>query len=120
MVSVSTLVAASQGRIVRVADELDRHAPLVPQIVESLTDLSGEGIGNGSVFVRVPQWHDEVPDARPRRLAFLVSHFANGLRPADLDELGFTGRIRLVRPFPKSLVARQMPLDRFAGLGRVD
>jgi hypothetical protein len=98
----------------------DRHSPLVPQVVESLPDLFGEGIGNVSVFVLVPQWHDEVPDACPRRLAFPVSHFANRLRPADLDELGFIGPIRVVRPFPKGLVARQVPLDRLAGLGRVD
>src|SRR5204862_3096087 len=50
----------------------------------------------------VPQWRDKLPDARPRRLAFPVSHLANVLRPADLDELGFIGRIRVVRPFPRS------------------
>ncbi len=120
VVSVSALVRASERRIVRVADEPDCHSPLVPQVVESLPDLFGRAIRNGSVFVLVPQWHDEVPDARPRRLAFPVSHFANGLRPADLDELGFIGPLRVVRPFPKGLVARQMPLDRLAGLGRVD
>jgi hypothetical protein len=73
-----------------------------------------------SVLVLVPQWHDEVPDARPRRLAFPVAHFANGLRPADLDDLGFIGPFEVVRPFPKGLVAGQVPLDRLAGLGRVD
>jgi hypothetical protein len=53
-------------------------------------------------------------------LAFAVSHFANGLRPADLEEFGFTCPIRVVRPFPKGLVAGQVPLDRLAGLGRID
>ena len=120
MVSIIALVQAGQRRVVRVADEPDRHAPLVPQVVESLPDLSGEGIRNGGVLVLVPHWRDKISDARPRRLAFPVSHFANGLHPAYLDELGFIGRIRLVRPFPKGLVAGQMPLDRLAGLGRVD
>src|SRR6202158_4080103 len=109
-----------QRRVVSVADEADGHAPLVPQVVERLPDLFGEGIGNGSVLVIVPQWRDKLPDARPRRLAFPVSHLANVLRPADLDELGFIGRIRVVRPFPKGLIAGQMPLDRLAGLGRVN
>ena len=120
LVSVSALVEASQRRVVGVADEPDRHAPLVPQVVERLPDLFGEGVGNGSVLVLVSQWHDKVPDPRPRRLAFLVSHLADGLRPADLDELGFIGPFESCAPFPKGLVAGQMPLDRLAGLDRVD
>ena len=63
---------------------------------------------------------DEVPDARPRRLAFLESHLADGLHPADLDALDVTRSVRVVRPFPECLVAGQMPLDRLARLGRVD
>src|SRR5258708_19429590 len=101
-------------------DGADRPPPPVPQVVERLPDLACEGMGNGSVLVLVPQWRDKLPDARPRRLAFPVSHLANVLRPADLDELGFIGRIRVVRPFPKGLIAGQMPLYRLAGLGRVD
>ena len=109
------LVAAGQRRVVGVADEPDRHALLVLQVVERLPDLSGEGFGNRNVLVLVPQWHDEVPDARPRRLAFLESHLADGLHPAHLDALDVIGHIRVERPFPEFLVG-QMPLDRSPGL----
>ena len=95
-------------------------APLVPQVIERLPDLPAESIGNRSGLVLVPQWRNEVPDAHPRCLAFPVSHFANVLRPADFDELGFIALLRVVRPVPKGLVAGQMPLDRLVGLGRVD
>ena len=121
MVSVGALVAAGQRRVVGVADEPDRHALLVPQVVERLPDLSGEVFGNGSGLVLVPQRRDEVPDARPRRLAFLESHLADGLHPADLDALDVIGlHSAFERPFPECLVAGQMPLDRLARLGRVD
>ena len=120
LVPVKALIAAGQRRVVRVADEPDRHALLVPQVVERLLDLFGESVGNGNVLVLVPQWHDEVLDARPRRLAFLVSHLADVLHSADLDALEVIGPIRVERPFLHCLVAGQMPLDRFARLGRVD
>src|SRR5207247_4690858 len=119
VVSVSVLVEASQRRVVSVADKPDRHAPLVPQAVERLPDLACEGIGNGSVLVLVPQWRDKLPDARPRRLALPVSHLANVLLPADLDELGFMCRIRDVRPFLKGLIDRLMLLYRLGVLGSV-
>src|SRR5258708_30158015 len=82
--------------------------------------MSCEGIGKGIDLGLVPQWRYKLPDARPRLLAFPVSHLANVLRPADLDELGFIGRIRVVRPFPKGLIAGQMPLYRLARLVRVN
>src|SRR4029453_12531319 len=100
MVSVGLLVAAGQRRVVGIADEPDRHAPLVPQVVERLPDLFGEGFGDGNVLVLVPQWHDEVPDTHPRRLAFLESHLADILHPTHLDALDVTGHIRVYRPFP--------------------
>src|SRR5258708_10727197 len=120
VVSVSALVGARQRRVVSVADEADRRVPLVPQVVERLPNLFSEGVGNGSGLVLVPHWHDEVPDAHPRRVAFPVAHFANGLHPADLDELGFTGRLRVMRPFTKGLISGQMPLDRLAWLVPAD
>src|SRR4029077_11436894 len=120
LVSVSALVAAGQRRVVSVADEADRHAPLVPQVVERLPNLFGEGVGNGSGLVLVPHWHDEVPDAHPWGVAFPVAHFANGLRPADLDELGFTCRLRVMRPFTKRLITGQVPLGWLTRLGGVD
>src|SRR2546429_4653876 len=85
VVSVSALVQASQRRVVSVADEPDRHAPLVPQVVERLPDLSCEGIGNGSVLVLVRQWRDKLSDARPRRLAFPVSHLAKDRKSTRLN-----------------------------------
>ncbi len=91
MGSVNALVAAGQRRVVGVADEPDRHVLLVPQVVERLPDLFDEVFGNGSGLVLVPQWHDEVPDARPPRMAFPVSQLADGLHPADLDALDVIG-----------------------------
>src|SRR5207247_8833698 len=102
-------------RVVRGACEAMRHARLGPEVVESLPDLDGEGMGKGSVLVLVPQWREKLPDARPRRLAFPVSHLANVLLPADLDELGFIGRIRVVLPVPKCLIAGRFPYYRYAG-----
>src|SRR5215470_9822003 len=120
MVSVSALVAASKRRVVSVANKPDRYTLLVSQVLECLPDLSGEGIRNGNVLVLIPQWHDEIPNAGPRRLAFPVSHFANGLHSANLDDLDFIRRVRVVRPFAKGLIGGKMPFDWLAGLNRVD
>jgi len=73
-----------------------------------------------SVLVLVPQWRDEVPERASVAFGLPCDRIlANGLYPADLDELGLIGRIRVMRPFPK--VCRwTMPLDRLAWLGGVD
>ena len=120
LVPVKAFIAAGQRRIVCVADEPDRHALLIPQVIERLLDLFGKSVGNRNVLVLVPQWHDEVLDARPRRLAFLVSHLADVLYAADLDALEVIGPIRVERPLLHCLVAGQMPLHRLGRLGRVD
>ncbi len=91
VVSVDALVAAGQRRVVGVADETDRHVLFVPQVVERLHDLFGEVFGDGRGLVHVPQGHDEVLDARPPRVAFLVVQLADGLRPADFDALDVVG-----------------------------
>ena len=120
LVSINALVALGKFRVVGVAYEPDRHAVLLPQVVERLPHLSGEGFGNGIGLVLIPQWRDEVFDTRPRRLAVLESHLAHGLDAANLDALGVIGPVRLVRPFPWFLVDGQMSLNRLGRLGHVD
>jgi hypothetical protein len=53
-------------------------------------------------------------------LAFLESHFTDGLHAADLDTLDVIGLIRVERPLLDCLVAGEMPLGLLARLGCVD
>jgi len=95
----------------------------VSQIVERLSDLPDESVGNGNVLVLIQQWHNQVPDTHPRCLAVRVSHFADGLHSAhfyELDVVGVVGRVGVLRPLPERLIARQMVLNRIARLGRGD
>jgi hypothetical protein len=112
------LFAAGQGRVVGVTDEPDGHSGFVSQVIKRLPYLPGECVGNVNVLVLVPQWHDEIPDAHSGRTAVRVSHFAEGLHAAHFYNLD--ARVRVVRPLPERLVARQMALGCIARLGRND
>src|SRR5262245_64409314 len=99
MISVSALIAAGQRLVVGVADEPDFHALFVLQVAERLPDLSGEVLGYRTGLALVPQWRNEVSDARTRRLAFHEAHLAEFFDPANLNTLNVAiegiGRIRI-------------------------
>src|SRR6185369_5760267 len=108
MISVGLLVAAGQWSVVGVADETNRYVLFATQIIESLADLSAEVFGDGNVLVVIPQRHNEISNAGPRRIPVPVSHLADGFYSADLDALDVISFTRIVSPFPECLVSGQM------------
>src|SRR5918993_1191967 len=120
MIAVGARVDSGQGSIIGVTDEPDPHTLPVAEVAQCLPNLLDERLWQRSGFALVRQGHDEVPDARSRRQAFLEAHLANGFDAAHLYPLDVIRRGRLQRPLAELLVSGQVPLNGLSRPGRVD
>ena len=124
VVPVDARGPAGQRHVIRVTDEPDPHVLLVAQVVDCLTDLPGELLGQAGGVVLVAQRGHQVPDARAARVALQVAHLADRLDAADLDLLEVRGdeHLLLAQAFPRLVVPDldlDAPIERPAIGGRV-
>jgi hypothetical protein len=89
--AVDAFRPARERHVVRVPDELHRHVPLVPEVVQRLADLTDELLLDAHGRVVEVQRRDQVPHPRAVVVPLAVPELADRLHPADLDPLDLLG-----------------------------